>query len=47
MVQGGGGGQWRKDKENKKLQQLRLFKKKNNCSNEGCQGKWKRCNEDC
>jgi len=29
MVQGGGGGgQWRKDKENKKLQQLRLFKTK-------------------
>jgi len=37
-VQSGGGGQWRKDKENKKLQQLRLSKKKS-CSNEGCQGK--------
>jgi len=31
MVQGGGGGQWRKDKENKKLQQLRLSKKNKNC----------------
>jgi len=46
MVQGGGGGQWRKDKENKKLQHLRLSKKKkiaamkaakeNDYSNEGC-----------
>ena len=51
MVQGGGGGQWRKDKENRKLQQWRLSKKKkiiaamkavkeNDYSNEGCQGKW-------